>query len=72
MQKQMKSKGSISKKSLAPVLVLTSVATFSAQHLPLLPTVQMGNGYDKDLKYRIADLSFCSERQEFPLEEPPR
>lgn len=46
----MKSKGSISKKSSASVPVLTSVATFSAQHLLLLPTLQMGNGYGKDLK----------------------
>lgn len=55
----MKSKGSISKKSLVPITVLTS-----AQHLPLLPTLQMGNGYDKDLKYGIPNLSFCSEGQE--------
>lgn len=24
----------------------------------------MGNGYDKDLKYRVPDLSFCSEGQD--------
>lgn len=64
MQRQMKCKGSIFKESFAPVLVFTSVATFSTQHLPLLPTFQMGNGYHKDPKYRIPDLSFCSEGQE--------
>jgi len=59
----MKSKASTSKKSLAPVF-LASVATFSAQQLPLLPALLMENGYDKDLKYGIPDLSFCSEGQD--------
>ena len=72
MQRQMKSKGSISNKSLAPVPVLTSVDTFSAQHLPLLPTLQMGNGYNKDLKYRITDLSFCSEGLDLSFGRAPK
>lgn len=67
----MKSKGSISRKSLASVLILTSVAIFAAQHVPVLPRLQMESGYDKDLKYRIPDLSFCSERRDLLLKGPP-
>lgn len=62
MQRQINSKGSISRKSLPSVLILTSVAIFSAPHLPVLPWLQMESGYNKDLKYRIPDLFFCAER----------
>lgn len=62
MQRQMKVKGSVSKKILPPMLVLTSVTTFPAQHHLLLPTFRIGDG--EDLKYGILYLSFCSEGQE--------
>lgn len=62
MQRQMKVKGSISKKILPPMLVLTSVITFPAQHHLLLPILQMEDG--EDLKYGILYLSFCLGRQE--------
>lgn len=68
----MKSKGSISRKSLASVLILTSVAIFAAQHVPVLARLQMESGYDKDLKYRIPDLSFCSERRDLLFEGASR
>lgn len=64
----MKSKGNISRKSLAPALILTSVSIFSTQHLPVLPWLQMESGYDNDLKYRIPDLFFCSEEWGFLFE----
>lgn len=62
MQRQMKVKGSISKKILPPMLVITLVITFPAQHHLLLPILQMGD--EEDQKYGILYLCFCSGRQE--------